>query len=315
MHRHSTSATRHAQIHRLNVGKTKQRLQSWRRWQLAAATLALASLFAHAPAQAQSSQAPVKVFAAGSLTGAFTALADRFTKESGIPVSLSFGPAGLLLARIEQGEPADVFASANMEHPQKLAREGKATAPVVFTRNRLCAVARPDLPLTPSNFLATLLDPKINFGTSTPKADPGGDYTWMMFDNAGKVQPGADRTLKAKARQLVGGKDNPPVPAGQDAVKYFIAQKQVDAFIGYCSARQTEPDPALIKIVLPPELSVAADYGLSVLDGSKGQNYRQVNINAYRFALFLLTPAVQKTLSAYGFTPVTDTGASADPRP
>lgn len=306
MHRPSTFIAKLGRQYRSNGVKSLSALL--------AATFALASL-GPSQAHAQSTQVNIKVFAAGSLTGAFTALADQFTKASGIPVTLSFGPAGLLLARIEQGEAADVFASANMEHPQKLAREGKATAPVVFTRNKLCAVARPDLQLTPANFLTTLLDPKINFGTSTPKADPGGDYTWMMFDKAGKLQAGADQVLKNKAKQLVGGKDNPPVPAGQDAVKYFIAQKQVDAFIGYCSSRQTEPDPALTKIVLPPELSVAADYGLSVLEPGDRQGSKPVNGNAYRFALFLLTPAAQKTLSAYGFSAVTDTGTPAGPRP
>lgn len=280
---------------------------------LARTLTAAGMLLCAATVQAQSAQAqaPLRVFAAGSLTGAFTALADQFSKQSGIPLSLSFGPAGLLLARIEQGEAADVFASANMEHPQKLANQGKASAPVVFTRNKLCAVARPDLQLTPANFLKTLLDPQVRFGTSTPKADPGGDYTWMMFDKAGAVVADADQTLKAKAKQLVGGKDSPTVPAGQDAVKYFIAQKQVDAFIGYCSSRQTTPDPELTKIVLPPELSVAADYGLSVLP----RDGQQVSVNAYRFALFLLTPAAQQTLAAYGFSAVTDVGAATAPRP
>ncbi|MFL9924027.1 substrate-binding domain-containing protein [Herbaspirillum lusitanum] len=264
----------------------------------------LLAVFGNMPAAAEPAAA-ISVFAAGSLTGPFTVLARQFTAASGIPVNLSFGPAGLLLARIEKGETADVFASANMEHPQKLAREGKASAPVIFTRNKLCAVARPDLQLTPQNFLSTLLDPKINFGTSTPKADPGGDYTWMMFDRAGKLQNGADQTLKTKARQLVGGKDNPPVPAGQDAVKYFIAHRQVDAFIGYCSSRQTEPDPTLTKIELPPELSVAADYGLSVLQ--QPADAGKFNA-AYRFALFVLTPAAQQTLASYGFAPVATAG-------
>jgi ABC-type molybdate transport system substrate-binding protein len=34
---------------------------------------------------------------------------------------LTFGASGLLKDRIQAGERADVFASANMEHPQALA--------------------------------------------------------------------------------------------------------------------------------------------------------------------------------------------------
>jgi molybdate transport system substrate-binding protein len=240
---------------------------------------------------------PLKVFAAGSLTGPFTVLAKQFEADTGEPVEVVFGPAGLLLERIEQGEAADVFASANMAHPQQLAREGKATPPLVFIRNSMCVLARPDLHLSTENLLAKLLDPAVKIGTSTPKSDPGGDYAWTLFANAGKVQPGARELLEAKAQQLVGGKSNPPVPAGQDAVKYFLESKQVDAFIGYCSARETKPDSRFTKVVPPPELAVAADFGLTVLNPRSGSHDA-----AYRFALFLLTPKAQQTLVDYGFS-------------
>ena len=240
---------------------------------------------------------PLKVFAAGSLTGPFTVLAKQFEADTGEPVEMVFGPAGLLLERIEQGEPADVFASANMAHPQQLAREGKAIPPLVFIRNSMCVLARPELHLTTENLLAKLLDPAIKIGTSTPKADPGGDYAWVLFANAGKVQPGARELLEGKAQQLVGGKNNPAVPAGQDAVKYFLEHKQVDTFIGYCSARETTPDTRFTKVALPPELAVTADFGLTVLHPRNGSHD-----TAYRFALFLLTPAAQQTLVDYGFS-------------
>ena len=42
-----------------------------------------------------------------------------------MPVELEFGASGLLRERLEQGEAADVFASANMEHPEALSRSGK----------------------------------------------------------------------------------------------------------------------------------------------------------------------------------------------
>ena len=40
---------------------------------------------------------------------------------------------------------AEVFASANMEHPQALASAGKSGPVVLFARNRLCALVRPGL--------------------------------------------------------------------------------------------------------------------------------------------------------------------------
>jgi ABC-type molybdate transport system substrate-binding protein len=47
------------------------------------------------------------------------------------------------------------------------------------------------------NFLAKLLDPAIKIGTSTPKADPAGDYTWAMFRLAEKIKPGSYAILDA----------------------------------------------------------------------------------------------------------------------
>lgn len=242
-------------------------------------------------------QDPVRVFAAGSLTGPLSVLAKQFEADTGEAVEMVFGPAGLLLERIERGERADVFASANMTHPQQLAREGKATPPRIFIRNSLCVLARPDLHLSTDNLLTKLLDPAVKIGTSTPKADPGGDYAWALFAKAGQVRAGAKELLEGKAQQLVGGKNSPPAPAGKDAVKYFLEQKQVDAFIGYCSSRETTPDPRFTKVTLPAELAVAADFGLSVLNPRSGSHD-----TAYRFALFLLTPAAQQTLVDYGFS-------------
>ncbi|MEO6921796.1 MAG: molybdate ABC transporter substrate-binding protein [Collimonas sp.] len=250
-----------------------------------------------APATPARAQDRIKVFAAGSLTGPLTVLAKQFEADTGQPVEMVFGPSGLLLERIEQGEHADVFASANMAHPQQLAREGKAIPALVFSRNRVCVLARPDLQLNSENLLAKLLDPSVSIGTSTPKADPGGDYAWLLFAKAGKLQPGARELLENKAQQLVGGKNSPPVPAGQDAVKYFLEHKKVDAFIGYCSSRETVPDVRLTKVELPPELAVSADFGLTVLNQGTGAHDA-----AYRFALFLLTPGAQQIFANHGFS-------------
>ncbi|WP_157889159.1 molybdate ABC transporter substrate-binding protein [Herminiimonas arsenitoxidans] len=244
--------------------------------------------------------APIKVLAAGSLTGAMTAVAQLYTQQTGQKIDAQFGPAGLLRERIESGEQADIFASANMEHPQALADQGIATPAVVMVRNRLCAKALPDYKLTTENLLDRLLDPQVGLGTSTPKADPGGDYAWQMFAKAEKVRPGAQAILEAKAQQLVGGKNNPPVPAGRNAMEYFFAEKKVQISLGYCSGRQTTPDPKFASVPLPAALAITPSYGLSVITREKKSHEA-----AYRFALFLLSPQAQKLMAQYGFTPVT----------
>jgi PBP superfamily domain len=111
--------------------------------------------------------------------------------------------------RILRGE-ADVFASANMEHPEALARAGKVGPVVMFARNRLCALARPEVGVTADTLLDRLLDPAVTLGTSTPRADPSGDYAWEVFRRAEALRPGSQARLEAKARQLVGGPASPP---------------------------------------------------------------------------------------------------------
>jgi molybdate transport system substrate-binding protein len=245
--------------------------------------------------------APVKVFAAGSLTGAMTAVIHLYEKKTGEHVQAEFGPAGLLRERIENGEHPDIFASANMAHPQTLAAKGLATEPVVMARNRLCAKALPQFGLTTQNLLQRLLDPKVGLGTSTPKADPGGDYAWELFARAEKVRPGAQAILEHKAQQLVGGQHNPPVPAGKDAMSYAFEQHKIDISFGYCSSRQTTLDPKFTSVELPPELAVNADYGMSVLTAGGGNHEA-----AFRFALFVMSAEAQHVIGLYGFTPVAE---------
>jgi molybdate transport system substrate-binding protein len=60
----------------------------------------------------------VRLHAAGSLRAALTEVTRDFTAASGIPVVPVFGASGWLRDRLERGEPGDVFASANMEHPE-----------------------------------------------------------------------------------------------------------------------------------------------------------------------------------------------------
>ncbi|HEU4947704.1 MAG TPA: molybdate ABC transporter substrate-binding protein [Kribbella sp.] len=77
----------------------------------------------------------VTVFAASSLTGAFTQLAKDFEAEHpGVKVTLSFAGSSALAQQINQGAPADVFASAAPKNLEQVADHGTA---VTFVRNRL----------------------------------------------------------------------------------------------------------------------------------------------------------------------------------
>ena len=266
----------------------------------------IAPLFATGAVKAQPAQsgsAPLVVYAAGSTTGALGAMLKRYTAETGVEIRLSVGPAGLMLDKIEGGDRVDVFVSANMAHPERLSAEHKSGATVVFARNRICISGRPSLGLTPANLLARLLDPKVRIGTSTPKADPGGDYAYALFDKADTVHPGASRTLRAKAMQVVGGKveesaskSSPPANALADMDRHGV-----DLMIGYCSHHGLEPDTSVTQVKVPPELAIPVDYGMTALTTSRDPARRAA---AAQLALYLLSPEAQALLVPYGFIPV-----------
>lgn len=80
----------------------------------------------------------IRVFAAASLTGSFTRLARDFESEhSGTDVQLSFGASSDLATQIDNGAPADVFASASPVNMRQVVHAGQAAHPVDFARNTM----------------------------------------------------------------------------------------------------------------------------------------------------------------------------------
>lgn len=239
----------------------------------------------------------VRLYAAGSLRAAFAEIGNAFSSAAGVPVEGTFGASGLLLERIRKGEPTEIFASANMEHPEALARTGKWSSVRRFTRNQLCALVAPHVQVVPDKLLDRILDPGVRLGTSTPRADPSGDYAWKVFDNAEVLRPGARAILRGKARQLTGGPDSPPPPKDRNVYGALVAGGEADVFLTYCTnATLARRDfPALQAVPLPASLAVGADYGMTVAANAGSQ--------ASGLAEFLLSPAGQAILERHGFAP------------
>ena len=262
-----------------------------------AIAFAVALLVEVIPMRSRAEEAPVvRLYAAGSLRAAMIDMAQAFTTAYGIRVETVLGSSGLLRERFEKGEAADLFASADMGNPLKLMEEGKAGPVVLFARNRLCAMARPGLPLASDTLLAAMLDPELKLGTSTPGADPSGDYTWEVFRKAEATEPGSRVKLEAKALQLMGGPNSAQPPAGVNPVAWHLKEGRADIFISYCTgAREVEAQlPGATTIALPAALATSADYGMTVLrngDAARGG----------QFALFILSADGQKILARFGF--------------
>jgi molybdate transport system substrate-binding protein len=169
---------------------------------------------------------PVLLHAAGSLRAALTEVTGAFEAASGQKVQAKYGPSGTLKDEIAGGARAEIFASANMEHPLALATAGKSGPVVLFARNRLCALVRPGLAVEPATILDRMLDPSVKLGTSTPRADPAGDYAWEVFRKADRIRPGAFATLEGKALRLTGGPNAPAAPPGRSIYGALVAEGQ-----------------------------------------------------------------------------------------
>ena len=88
------------------------------------------------------------VYAASSLTSAFTELGKKFqAAHRGATVRFNFGGSSDLVAQIQQGAPADVFASADTKNMDKaVAAKAVAGTPVSFASNTLTIAVPPDNP-------------------------------------------------------------------------------------------------------------------------------------------------------------------------
>jgi molybdenum ABC transporter molybdate-binding protein len=263
--------------------------------------LMLGLLLAGSAAGAQApKKPPLVVYAAGSTTGVLGAVLKRYTAETGEPVMLRTGPAGLMRERIEAGDAVDLYVSANMAHPQALHAAGKSGPVAVFAHNRICVTAKHEVRLTQANLLDRLLDPKVRIGTSTPGADPGGDYAQAFFERADRVYPGATAVLKAKARAVVGATITPAASKATNALEDLI-KHGVDVSTGYCSSRSTTPDTSVDKVEVPASLAVPVDYGMTIVTTSANAT-RQAATGT--LAMYLLSAEAQAMLLPYGFEPV-----------
>lgn len=219
----------------------------------------------------------VTVFAAASLTDAFTEIGEAFKAEyPDATVTFNFAASSELVTQINEGAPADVFASADQNNMTKLTDAGNNGAePAVFATNTLEIIVGPGNPQGITG-VADLGNPDIIFVTCAPEV-PIGAYTEEVLANAGVTVTPA--SLEENVKGIV----------------TKVTLGEADAGIVYKTDVTAAGDQAE-GVEIPPDLNIVAEYPLVLTKGAPNAEASQV------FVDFVLGEQGQTILASYGFT-------------
>ncbi len=243
----------------------------------------------------QSAAAPnpdtVTVFAAASLTDAFTQIAADFeASRPTVRVELNFAGSQTLRTQIEQGAGSDVFASANVAHVQALVDAGLAGEPTIFAQNQLAVIVPASNPAALES-LADLAQPGLKLVLAQGSV-PVGRYARKVLDKLNTNPSLGSAFSKKVLKNLVSEEDN------VKSVVTKVRLGEADAGIVYASDITPAISGELRVIEIPEQFNVAAHYSLTVISGSAAPALAQ------QFADFVLSPQGQFTLVEFGFHPV-----------
>ena len=217
----------------------------------------------------------VTVFAAASLKEAFTTLAKQFeTGHPGSHVKLSFGASSDLAEQINQGAPADVFASASPKNMQQVISAGGAATSTNFAKNVMEVAVPPSNPAQVGS-VADLAKSSVKVALCQPQV-PCGTVAAEVFNNA-KI------TVK-------------PVTLEPD-VKSTLSKvelNEVDAGMVYVT--DVRAAGSKVKgIVIPDNINASTEYPIAALTKAPHAT------GAQAFVDLVLSPAGQSVLTADGF--------------
>ncbi|MGE5210019.1 MAG: molybdate ABC transporter substrate-binding protein [Acidobacteriota bacterium] len=219
----------------------------------------------------------VVVFAAASLTGAFTELGDAFMAANPeASVTFNFAASSELVAQIVEGAPADVFASADLNNMTKLTdADASAGEPVVIANNLSEIIVAPGNPLGITG-VEDLANDDLILVVCAPEV-PCGTYATQIFENAGvTVNPDS-------------------FEENVNAVVTKVALGEADAGIAYATDVTAAGDDA-DGVEIPAELNVVAEYPIAVTAEAPNPDGGQA------FVDFVVSADGQEILASYGFS-------------
>lgn len=218
----------------------------------------------------------ITVLAAASLTESFQTLGAQFEQEHpGTTITFSFAGSSALATQIDNGVPADVFASASTKNMDSVVSAGKASDPQVFTHNSLEIAVPPANPAGVTG-VQDLAKPNVTVAVCQA-AVPCGASAQSLFSKAGI-------TVK-------------PVTEEAD-VKSTLAKVtlgEVDAGLVYVTDVKAAGDKVK-GIEIPAADNVSTDYPIATLTESANADL------ATAFVDYVRSANGQKVLTAAGFS-------------
>jgi len=216
----------------------------------------------------------VTVFAAASLTDAFSEIGTAFeAAHPDVALTFSFAGSSDLVAQIDEGAPADVFASADQANMAALT--AAAGQPVVFATNALEIITAPGNPEGIAD-VADLADSDLVVVACAPEV-PCGRYADQVLDAAGVTV-----TPKSYEENVRG-------------VTNKVTLGEADAGIVYRTDVLAAGDDAS-GVAIPADVNVVAEYPIVATTEAPNPE------GAAAFIDFVLGPQGQAILGRHGFT-------------
>jgi molybdate transport system substrate-binding protein len=250
---------------------------------LVAALLSIALPFS-APARAQ--EKSITVFAAASMKNALDDVDAAFTKQTGTEVVASYDASSVLMKQIEQGAPADVFVSADLNwmdygSQKKLIDESTR---IDLLGNQLVLIAAKDSKLDPVTIgpgfdLAKLAgDGRIT--TGDVQAVPAGIYAKAALEKLGlwaSVEPKMAMAANVRAALLLVARGEAPlgivyatdakVEPGVKVIGVFPDDSREPIVYPVAATKTAKPDvaPYLAFLRSSAAKSIFESYGFALL--------------------------------------------------
>lgn len=228
-------------------------------------------------ATAQALNGSLSIFAAASLTGALNSAKTALENaDPGLSLTYNFGGSNTLATQIQQGAPADVFASADQANMNRLVAAGLVDTPVIFARNKLEIAVAPGNPKHITG-LADLAKPGLTVVLEAPGV-PAGDYARSVLAKLGVAL--TPRSLETDVKSAIAK----------------VAAGEADATVVYVTD-VAAAGSSVTGVTIPGADQPVITYPIAVVKASRNQ------AAARAFVASAVSGEVQQALEAAGFAP------------